>query len=250
MKRLSGLTLVVLCSLVLAACGNQSEAPAPTPTVSPTILPTLPPGAVTVGALLDRMDAAWAGVSSMRTTFWSAPEGQLASPAAGATVTIEEVVLPANRHVVQMVNGAVVDEQLVVDGRIYMKGALVPAVIAPMMDATTWVEIDPAAATSGAPIAQQVAWLTSPVTSPMGSVSPETRGLQAVPSGEVTIDGRSCAVYTFGDGGISYELSIDANDLPCRLVMSASGTANVTLYEFNVPGLVLTAPEVATPPAT
>jgi len=185
----------------------------------------------------------------MRTIFWSAPEGQVSSPAAGGSVTIEEIVLPSNRHVVQMFGGAVVDEQLVVDGRVYIKGALVPAAIAPMMDVNTWVEIDPAAATSNSPIAQQVAYLTSPVTSPLGAVSPETGNQQAVPAGEVTIGGRMCTVYTFGSGGIGYELAIDGSDLPCRLVMSASGTANVTLYEFNVPGLVLTAPDLATPPA-
>ena len=185
----------------------------------------------------------------MRTTFWSTPEGQVTSPAAGGAVTIEEVVLPADRHVVQMAGGTVVDEQLVVDGRIYMKGALVPAAIAPMMDANTWVEIDPAAATSNVPIAQHVAYLTSPVTSPMGSVSPETASQHAVPAGEVTIGERVCTVFTFGSGGITFELAIDGHDLPCRLVMTASGVANVTLYEFNVPGLVLTAPDLATPPA-
>jgi hypothetical protein len=247
LKRLSGFTLVVLCTL-LSACGGQTESPDPPSTVAPTVAPTLPPGAKTVGDLLNRMDAAWGGVHSMRTTFWSTIEGQLASPAANAAVTIEEIVLPANRHVLQMAGGVVVDEQLVVDGRIYMKGALVPAAIAPMMDATTWVEIDPAAATSNAPIAQQVAYLTSPVTSPMGAVSPETRNLHAVPTGDVTIDGRRCRVYAFESGGISYELAIDDGDLPCRLVMAASGAVNVTLYEFNVPGLVLTAPDLAIPP--
>jgi hypothetical protein len=250
LKRLPGSALVVLCCLLLAACGgNEATSPDPTPTVSSTIPPTLPPGAITVGDLLDRMDAAWGDVRSMRTTFWSAPDGEIASPAANGAVTIEEIVLPANRRVVQLVDGAVVDEQIAVDGRVFMKGSLVPVAIAPMMDAKTWVEIDPAAAASSAPIAQQIAYLMSPVTSPMGVVSPETRNLQAVPAGEVTVGGRVCAVYTFASGGISYELAIDDNDLPCRLVMSASGAVNVTLYEFNVPGLVLSAPELATPPA-
>jgi hypothetical protein len=187
----------------------------------------------------------------MRTTAWTSGASGVASPPTDGPVTIEEIVRPGNRRVIQMVGGVVVDEQMAIDGRVYLRGAIVPAAVAPMMDASTWVEINPAAADSSSPIAALVAYLTSPVSSPLGEVSEETRNLMAVPAGQSTIAGRTCDVFTFGfPDRITYELALEANGLPCRFVTSAGGQANVTLYEFDPPGLSLVAPDVATPPSS
>jgi hypothetical protein len=251
LKRNSLLVFPVLLILFLASCGTGSNDPEPTVAPTATVLPTLPPGAITVGNVIVEIEAAWAGIGSWRATTWSTESPDLSTPASGDQVTIEEVVLPSSRHLAQVTGGVVVDEQLLVDGRVYMKGSLVQAAIAPNIDTNTWVEVDPAAASSSTSIAPQVAYLTSPITSPFASVSPETRALQAVPAGDITVEGRTCRRYTFGtaDEGIAYELALDERNLPCRLVQSGGGYSNVTTYAFDVPGLVLAAPAIATPPA-
>jgi len=243
---------MLVFALTLAGCGSGSPSDAtPVPTAPPTYAPTLQPGATSVGNLLTAMDAAWNNAASMRTTYWETDAGLAATPPPAASLTIEEVVRPSSRHVVQVVNGVVIDEQIVVDGRIFMKGSLVPTTIAPMVDTNTWVEVDPAAATSNSPIAGLVNYLAAPVSSPVGTVSDDTRARVAIPSGLEEIGGRQCNLFTFpGDSALDYELAIDPIGLPCRLVISAGVQATVTMYEFNVPGLTITAPSAATPPAT
>ncbi len=237
--------LIVLVCLFAGGCG--SDDPEPTPTTTAFIPATIPPGATTVGDLLDRINGALTGVSSMRTTFWTTSDGTIDSPPSSGQVTVELVILPSDRHVMQMVDGTITDQQMVVGGRVYMRGTLVPAAVAPLVDANTWIEIDPNVASSS-PLAQHVAYLISPVTAGIGVVSPETRLVAAVPAGDVTIKGRTCAAYTFGNPeGITYELTLDQEDLPCRLVMSAAGGSNVTMYEVNPDGAAIAPPDIATP---
>lgn len=250
LKRLYSVPIMVLIALLLGSCSNDDTGPTPTPIPTATAIPTLPPSALTVGAILARVEAAWPSVQSMRSTFWSA-EGLVAgTPPPTGMVTVEEVRLPTDRRLVSNSGGMVTDEQIVVDGRIYMKGALVPAAIAPMVDSETWVEVDPAAASTNAPVSMQISYLLSPIVSPFADISAETAALRAAPDGNITIKGRSCQTFTFGDpGGVSHELSLDAANLPCRFVQSAGGHANVTIYDFNDPDLVIFAPSLSTPVA-
>lgn len=253
MKRSFPTSIVLLLVLIITVgCTSPGRDPEPEPTLEPTatIPPTLTPGGTSVGDLVNRTQAAWGGVTSMRTTFWTGSAGDLATPATTGSFTTEITVLPNARHVIQTVDGQVVDEQITVGGRVYMKGSMVVAAIAPMIGPDTWVEVDPAAATSNSPIAMQIAYLTAPVTSPFATVSPETLALEAFPAGEITVGDRSCRAYTFGAAagtGIQYELSLDADDLPCRMMLTSGDIANVTIYEFNVPGLGIAVPDIATP---
>ncbi|MDQ3655993.1 MAG: hypothetical protein M3457_13065 [Chloroflexota bacterium] len=251
MKRPSSLAVLILVSLLLVSCSTSTDDPSSTPPPTEIAVPTLFPDAPTVGEILARVETAWPSVMSMRTTFWSTGATAGATPPPTGMVTIEEVQLPADRRLVIRNEGMVTDEQVVVGGRIYMKGALVPAAIAPMVDRETWVEVNPAAVGTGSPVSMQIGYLLSPIVSPFADVSNETTGLLATPGGSVTIDGRSCDVFTFGDpDGISHELALDAANLPCRFVQSAGDRANVTLYEFNDPDLLIVAPSlpgVATP---
>lgn len=203
-----------------------------------------------MGDLVSRVDAAWTSVTSMRTTFWTGATGDSGTPAPTGSYTTEIDVLPSARHIIQTVDGQVVDEQITVGGRVYMKGAMVVAAIAPMVGPDAWVEVDPAGAASNSPVAMQIAYLTSPISSPFATVTPETLALEAFPAGEVVVGGRTCQAYEFGDtsgAGILYELSLDANDLPCRMKLTSGDIANITVYEFNVPGLAIAVPEIATP---
>ncbi|MBA3275802.1 MAG: hypothetical protein H0T72_08410 [Chloroflexia bacterium] len=250
MKRTSTLAILTLLSILLASCSISTDDPFPTPAPTVTAVPTLLADALSVGKLLARVETAWPSVQSMRTTFWSTEAADGGTPPATGMVTVEEVVLPASRRVVVLSDGMPTDEQIAVDGRIYMKGALVPAAIAPLVNAETWVEVDPAAASTDSPVAMQVSYLLSAIVSPFSSISPETAGQEAIAIGEVIIGDRTCQGYTFGDaGGILYELTLDERNLPCRLVQKAGASANVTVYDFNIAGLAIAAPDVATPPA-
>jgi hypothetical protein len=249
LKRPYTLACLIACSVLLVTCGGKEDAE-PTAVPTATVAALLPPGAVTVGELLDQVATAWPSVTSLRTTSWSTDAATAATPPASGQVTIDEAVLPSSRQVTKVTNGQVTDQQRAIDGRVYMKGSLVVAAVAPMVGPDTWVEVDPAAANSSSPIASQVSYLLSPITSPFATSLAETRGLQAAPAGSAVIEGRTCALYTFGStSGIRYELAIDGDHLPCRLVESASGYANVTIYAYNVPDLSIAVPDVATPTA-
>jgi hypothetical protein len=236
----------------MVGCSSPGTESTPEPTVEPTaaVAPTLSPGAIIVGDLVARADAAWGSVTSMRTSFWVGEPGDAGTPPAAGSYTTEVTLLPGSRHVIQTVDGQIVDEQIALNGRVYMKGSIVVAAIAPMIGTDSWVEVDPAAATSNSPVAMQIAYLTSPASSPFSTVSPETMALEAVPAGEVSIGDRTCQTYTFGNASgnaVQYELAIDANDLPCRLLQRSGDVANITVYEFNIPGITITAPTIATP---
>ncbi len=250
MSRRSFVVALILV-LILAGCGNSSEPATPEPTPQPTPLPTVTPGGTTVGGLLTAMEAAWSGVASMRTTQWDTDGGASATPPANGSMTVETVILPNARHRVQLVGGIAVDEQIVVDGRIFMRGATVPAMIAPAVDAATWIEVDAAAADAGLPIAGLISYLTTPIDSPLGEVTAETRALEAFPAGMTEVAGRSCQVFTFAPGdAVTYQLSVDMQGLPCSLVVTGGGQSTITTYEFNIPDLAIAAPVVATPPAS
>ncbi|MEJ7901193.1 MAG: hypothetical protein WKF63_05060 [Thermomicrobiales bacterium] len=243
MKRLHSVPIMVLITLLLASCGNDDGGPTLQTETPATMIPTVPAGALTVGEILTGVEAAWPSVQSMTSTFWSAEGPASETPPTTGTVTVEDVILPADRRVKVLTDGEATDEQVMVRGRVYMKGALVPAAIAPMVDNETWVEVDPAAADANSPISMQLGYLLSPIQSPFNDISVETAALEAVPSGEITVDGRRCNLFTFGDpAGISYELALDAEQLPCRLVQTAAGQSNVTVYDFNDPELTITAP--------
>lgn len=249
MKRWFPLFLVLLLAFAITACSSSEDleiTPIP-PTELPSP-PTVTPGGTTVGSLIDLIASSWVSVSSLQTTFWSQEGEAIGSPPSSAEVTVESVVAPSSRHVVRSLNGVVVEEQMAVDGRVYMKGQIVVAAIAPMMGTDTWVEVDPAAATSTAAIAAQVDWLLSPIESPFAMVSSETRMLEAFPGESIEVNGRHCNVWLFGTAeGITQELAIDEQSLPCRLVQRAGGYTNVTLYEPNPTELKIVAPEIATP---
>ncbi|MDQ3443485.1 MAG: hypothetical protein M3490_07745 [Chloroflexota bacterium] len=250
MKRMFPVTVVGLIVLLLASCSSDGTGSTPQTVPPATVISTLPDSALTVGEVLARLEAAWPSVQSMRTTFWSAEGPAGATPPVIGMVTVEEVRLPADRRLVISQHGMITDEQVVVDGQIYMKGTLVPAAIAPMVDTETWVEVDPAASGTGSPVSMQISYLLSPIVSPFADTFPETAGLEITPGDNLTVTGRSCETFAFGDPeGVSYELSLDAADLPCRFVQSASGHANVTLYDFNDPGLSIAAPTLSTPAA-
>ena len=250
MNRSRLIALLVCLTVILAGCSSSSDPVEPTVAPTATAPPTVSPGGTSVGQLLDQVNVAWASTQSWRTTFWTTGDSEIVSPPAAGDVTVESSIAPDRRHVVRSVNGEVVEEQIAVGGRVFMRGQIVVAAIAPMMGPDAWVEVDPRAADSTAAIAAQVDWLLSPIQSPFATVSAETRSLEAFPGETVEVGGRTCQTWTFGDqNGIQQELALDENNLPCRLIQRAGDFSNVTMYEFGPAGLTIVVPEVATPTA-
>jgi len=250
--RLLWFSVALSILLVLTACGSGSTSDDPTATSAPVASPTLAPGEVSVDSLLDRIDAAWSGVTSMVATSWS---GQYADPmqAIAATpptdqmVTVEKVVKPSARSISTSIGGVAVDDQLAVNGIVYFRGQSVTNAIAPFMDASTWVQVDPTLVAEDSPVGQQLAYLTSPLAPPYGTVSDDLRSRGATQTGQATVGGRTCDVYAFtdaaaGDEGIAYTLSLDSAGLPCSLTQSAGGYANVTTWTFNDLSIAITPP--------
>jgi len=241
--------LTLLAGLAMVSCSTESDAE---PTTVPTVgmmVPTISPGGTSVGSILDEINTAWASVRAVRTVFWTAAVGDISdtTPTTGE-VTIELAIAPDQRQVIRMVDNVVIEEQVSVGGRIFMKGPIVVAAIAPMVGTDTWVEVDPQGAETTSAVAAQLTWLLSPVESPFGTVSQETRGLEAFPGEAIRIDGRTCNTWQFGSAdGIQQELAVDDQGLPCRLIQRAGEFANITLYEVNPDNAAIVTPAVASP---
>ncbi|MGB3330543.1 MAG: hypothetical protein WBA46_16405 [Thermomicrobiales bacterium] len=252
LSRASLATIGLILAIVLAGCTSGSKNDTPTATTIPAASPTLAPGEVPVGELLQRIDAAWSGVTSMVATSWSGeytdPVQALAgTPPADQMVTVEKVVKPASRSISTSLGGVSVDDQLAVNGVVYFRGQSVTNAIAPFMDASTWVQVNPAVVPQDSPVGQQLAYLTAPLAPPYGTVSDDLRSRGATKTGTVTIGSRTCDVYAFSDvatgaEGIAYTLSLDGTGLPCSLTQAGGGYANITTWSFNDPTTTITAP--------
>ncbi|MEA2531465.1 MAG: hypothetical protein QOG89_3109 [Thermomicrobiales bacterium] len=264
-----GVALAVVVS-GLAGCGDDDDNPAPTATVAATVaVPSPPSGAtprtgteLTVGSLADRMSVAWANVSSYRAvTTTESPGASLAagSPVAGASPAppgsvvqaVDEVVLPDRKRRIARLDGAVQYELLVVGGKVYARGPSVPALDATRADPNAWVEIDPTALDAASPYAEAYSGVLAPVSTPYSALSPEERARDAVPVGDRTVGGRTCAAYRIADTTetgerIEVVLSLGADDLPCSIETRVGGVVTTTIFEYNVP-LSIEAPVAATP---
>jgi hypothetical protein len=250
---LTPVALVVL--LVLTSCGSGAKPASPTATAESAASPTLAPGEVSVSSLLDRIDLAWPGVTSMRATSWTGQyddpvQAVAGTPPADQMVTVEQVVKPSSRSISTTIGGAAVDDQVAVDGIVYFRGQSVTSAIAPFLSATAWVRVDPTMVPADSPVGQQLAYLTAPLGPPYGAVSDDLRARGATLTGQVSVGDRTCDVYAFtdaapGDTGIAYSLSLDSTGLPCSLTQSAGGYANVTIWTFNDPAIVVTPPSNA-----
>jgi len=246
---------VTLAAMLLVACsagGSESdEAPTPEPTNAP---PTAAPGELSVGELLDRVNTAWSGVASMRVTTFSGPalRPNTGTPAPSGTYTVEEWTAPNDRRVAEIFNGNAINEQIYVDGTIYMRGTFVAMAVAPEVGPETWIILDQDVVPPETPVGLRISYLTREAGSPFTNMSDELLAQAANESGTVRVGDRSCTLYTFGDPGnegdeIRYELALDENDLPCQVVLRGGDTQNSSVYEFNSDGIRIEAPLEGTP---
>ncbi|HWV23391.1 MAG TPA: hypothetical protein VNZ58_04305 [Thermomicrobiales bacterium] len=211
---------------------------------------------LTVGDLINRVDAAWPGVTSMRVTSMSGPvptdSEAVATPDSRDTVTTEEWVAPDSRRIVERVGDMVTNEQIYANGIVYMRGMFVGTSVAPEVGTQTWVQVDPEVVPPDTPVGYRVAYISRDAGLPFGTITKDMRQRPAKESGSVKVGGRTCTVYTFTDSTqlgdrIDYELALDDNDLPCQIVQRAGGFQNSSVYEINQPDIQIIAPDAPTP---
>ena len=253
--RLRGVIVsATLIILLLSACSPGGDEP-PLPTVAPApeiATPTLAPGQIRVGDLLARAEASWDGVTNVRTVFTSTETTASGAPG-GQLEEIVEEVKPDRRRVVVRQDDAVTDEQIAVDGVVYLRGAFVAGVVAPNVGAETWVTVDPARVPPDTPVGQRIAALVAPIAPPYQTVSPETRVQPATPAGSIEIAGRSCQAFAFSTrdatsgSQVDYTLAVDSGGRLCALDQSAGPVTNRTVFTYNLPDLAIVAPLTATP---
>lgn len=255
LHRVRRVFLLALTAVLLVACGSGSARntePESTATVPP--LPTAEPGELAVGELLERVDAAWPDVTSMRmsSTSGPVPTDDPATATAGTMVTYEEWTAPNNRRIVEETDDGIINEQLFVDGRVFMWGLFVVTSVAPEVGPTTWVTIDPSVIPQDTPVGYRVTYLTRDASTPFVFITEEMRQRSANESGQVQVGDRTCTVYTFVDSTrlgerIDYELALDQNNLPCQLVQRTGGFQNSIVYDINDPEIEILAPDTPTP---
>ena len=242
-QRLATLFLVMM---LLVACGTDSKEE-PTATSAP---PTAAPGQLTVADVIAMAEPAWPNVRSMRTTSQSGQiprEGEQAA----FTGTLQDWTPDGDRHLIEFENGTAVNEQIFVDGTVYMRGRFVSSAVAPELDQNTWVILDTTVVPSDTPVGIQILYLTREQTDPYGELTDDILTRPVQEAGTVTVGSRSCTVYTFGDENdtgteIRYELAVDQIGLPCQVIQRAGDFQNSTVYEFNT-DISIEAPLEGTP---
>lgn len=249
-----------LIAVTLAACGpaNTLQAPAGEQEDSAAEQDSSTPqdDILTVGDLINRIDAAWPSVTSLRVTSVSGPvpadDGADSTPPSRDVVTIEEWVAPNDRRIVERSGDAIVNEQVYIDGKVYMWGMFVGTSVAPEVGTQAWVTVDPTVVPPDTPVGYRVSYVSRDPGLPFGTVTADMRQRPANEAGTVQAGGRSCTLYTFVDSTqlgdrIDYELALDDNDLPCQLVQRAGGFQNSSVYEVNDPDIQIVAPDAPTP---
>lgn len=245
-RQLIALTVLIAGALLLGACSADTLEPEPTAT--PTAV-AFDPGDVAVGTLIDDALPSWREVGAWTSKTrgdTSATEGGISSS------TTTTVIPPDQRHVLTMNGETVVTEEIVLDGTIYMRGTLVASSIYPSVDAETWISFTPDQVPAGSVLEQEVAFLTSPPAYPFADFTEETRALPASPTGEVRVDDRACAAWTFttttpDQPGIDYTIAFDAENRPCELIRESGGVVETTTWSYPTTPEPIEAPDNVTP---
>lgn len=251
------LAVLALAAVVLVACtGDDEQDLASSATEAPTTSrATAAPGQMSVGELTGRINNAWATVSVLRVTSSSGPipvESGPGTPAAPGSYAIETWTAPNNREITEVVDGTIINEQIYMDGVVYMKGIFVGSAVAPEVGSGTWITLDTDVVPRDTPVGNRVAYLTREPASPFAQMSDDMLVMPVTESGNVQVGGRTCTLYTFGDpdgdgSEIRYEVALDENDLPCQVVQRAGGYQNSSVYEINTDEIEIVAPDAGTP---
>ena len=250
-RRIVPTVSILAGAVMLGACSPEGDT-APEPTATSVAI-SFGPNDTAVGTLINESQVAWAEVErwTSETRIEASSDG---SAIAEPSVTTEEVVLPNNRHILNMNGENVVSEETIVNGMIYVRGPLVSSSIFPGVDAETWISFSPNQVPPETALAQRASYLTSPPEFPFATVTEETRALPASPAGEIQVNGDTCHVFTFTSAGsgsdgesIEYRIAFDDADRPCQLVREAGGIVETTTWTYDDGEIAIRPPENARP---
>ena len=263
--------VLLVLGLLLSGCsiggGDDEVAPtAPAPAVSGTAGGTAAPRLV--GELADRINASWSSVRSYRATtvqgtgdlalvpLPTTPDAAAppADPNATWEAVVDEIVLPDQRHYLESSGGAI-SEFSAVGGRVYARGRFTQIAIRPDLDATTWVNLDPAFISPDSTIGGFLSAFSgadaAAYRAPLADLQPDTRERELTAAGTIDVGGRSCAAYRWVDTSetgdpMTRMVSIDSAGLPCSLEFSAGDYSSRTIWDMfsRVPTIVAPAESV------
>lgn len=206
---------------------------------------------MTVGDVVGLSEEPWHDVTFMRTTSQS---GSIPTDETGEeafTGTVQDWTPDGDRHLLEFQEGTMVNEQIWVDGTVYMRGQFVSSAVAPELDVNTWVILDTEVVQPNTPVGVQIELLTREQNDPYGELSDEFLAQPVTEAGTAKVGDRTCTIYTFGDENntgteIRYEIAVDETGLPCQVVQRAGGFQNSTVYVYNQ-DVVIEAPLEGTP---
>ncbi|MGI9254328.1 MAG: hypothetical protein ACR2J8_11310, partial [Thermomicrobiales bacterium] len=192
-----------------------------------TSIPTRPP-ALPLGDLADRMNAAWANVTSYRAHYASANPAAL-QPRPGATPVAlaasievtEEVASPTRRR--QTFTGAGAnDHEAIIDGpTLYVRGPIAAAIL-PGTPPDAWLAFPAAAISPESEAGQILASFAMPSQSPLAAVGDNLRPQGLRDLGPVEVAGRACRAWGAADtteigARLDITIAVDGDSLPCKL---------------------------------
>jgi hypothetical protein len=234
MKKMRGVSPVIVAVVllpILAGCGPMPEA---TPTTTPETAPpseerVATPGTpataeLTLGELAERVDAAWPAVRSYRITFTGSTSAMatglgtpvarpLATPGAtplatpGATpvarprgtfVSIREVIVPDRQRQDVRGLGANDHEAIAIGDRLYVRGPLVEQ-IAPGTPEDVWIVVDPSTLPEGSMLSRLLGGLPEVPGAPLATLPQRLLPQVIREMDTVEFDGRECRVYGAAD---------------------------------------------------
>jgi len=230
-----------LIGIALGACGGDDK-PDPTATAQattiisgdPTTSATLGPDEITAGQIADRINAAWANVTSYRSTTRILPASgtPVAAPAVELAGTAERhVILPDQKRIVITDQGATTE--------IVLSGGVLSKRVTPQGgEPGSWQTINPAEVDPDDPFSRTYETILAPESPPYSALSGRQRDRIGTDQGTVSINGRDCTGYLFPEvtetgERIQVIVYLDANDLPCRIETRAGLTISQTDYVFN-----------------
>lgn len=200
--------------------------------------------------LVTLSDDAWPEVTFMRTTSQSGPipqEGET-PPFTGS---VQDWTPNGDRQLLEFQDGTLVNEQIWVDGTIFMRGQFVSSAVAPELDVNTWVVLDTEVVPVDTPVGVRIRLLTREQHGPYGELTEDLLARPVADAGTVSVGDRTCTMYTFGDENetgteIRYEIAIDETGLPCQVIQRAGDFQNSTVYVYDL-DIKIEAPLEGTP---
>lgn len=230
----------MMLALVVAACGSDIEQ---TPTAVPTGISTAPPESatpegLTVGQLADRIAAGWATIDRYRAVTTMQANG---TPQAGSGAeTVEEAILPNQRHQIVTVDGVVQSEIVAVGGNIYGRGPGLPGIQQPNRDPEVWITINGNVLGPDNPMSAFYQSLLLPVQAPYAGLDESDRAKPAEALGDVQIGNQTCRQYRIVDTTLTGErvevvLSLAESGLVCSIQTTSDHSVTTTIYSYDQP---------------